>query len=379
MNDVAPCDRSDSIAFATLGSARALNSFSRMYPTLPPSSLEATGLTALLLRRKVTSRVGPAPGSPASLRMVTFTSGPGEAWMRLTAWNALLFLTSTPSTATTSSPCFTPALAAGESSTSPNTLSLVESSGSSATFMPTPLMSYLSNGAKSEGSTNLENGSPNVRRMLLIVSYASSLSAGGDLTKSSRSLAHAARSNPSTERAGRKLSSTTFHTSSTIWRSVSSSDAVELTASAFFSFSAADSNALDARSSMSSSACAAGTPTGTASNRVEVTTGAPIRIAAAAAVDTMTLPAAPRSIASGSLSPDDPPSVVLGPAPVALSPTLALARVVKRPRGVTAVRTFSRPRRTHRPEVWTTRGLCAAAPAKGGNPIADVRVFGGGL
>mmetsp|Transcript_776 Transcript_776/g.3524 ORF Transcript_776/g.3524 Transcript_776/m.3524 type:complete len:255 (+) Transcript_776:1411-2175(+) len=254
MNEVAPCDRSDSIAFATFGSARALNSFSRMYPTLPPSSLDATGLTALLLRRKVTSRVGPSPASPASLRTVTRTSGPGDAWIRLTAWNALLFLTSTPSTATTSSPCFTPAFAAVESRTKPNTLSLVESSGSSATFMPTPLMSYLSSGAKSAGSTNLEYGSPSVRRMVLTVPYASALSAGGDVTNSSRSWAHAARSNPSSERAGRKLSSTTFQTSSTICRSVSPSEAVASVFSAFFSVSATASNALDARSSISSSA-----------------------------------------------------------------------------------------------------------------------------
>ena len=68
---------------------------------------------------------------------------------------------------------------------------------------------------------------------------------------------------------------------------------------------------------------------GTASHKVEVTTGAPMRSTAAAAVDTMTLPAAPRRIARGSLSPDESP---LEPVFVALSPTLALARVVKRPR-----------------------------------------------
>ena len=56
--------------------------------------------------------------------------------------------------------------------------------------------------------------------------------------------------------------------------------------------------------------------------------------------------------------------MVLGPAPVALSPTLALARVVKRPRGVTAVRTFSGLVGRIVPGV-DDEGLCAAAPAKG--------------
>ena len=73
MNDVAPCDRSDQ-RLRDVGFRESVDSFSRMYPTLPPSSLEATGLTALLLRRNVTSRAGPTPGSPAS-RMVTFTPG----------------------------------------------------------------------------------------------------------------------------------------------------------------------------------------------------------------------------------------------------------------------------------------------------------------
>ena len=177
-NDVAPRARSVSTALATLGSASALNSFRRMYPTLPPSMRNATGFAALEFRRRVTTRVSySAPVSPE--RTPTATSASALAWIRETAWNADLFLVSTPSTETSSSPCLTPARAAGESSTKPSTRSRVGSEASSAMFRPTPLMSYFSRGANAAGSTNRENGSPRLRRMSRMTSYASARVTGG--------------------------------------------------------------------------------------------------------------------------------------------------------------------------------------------------------
>mmetsp|Transcript_14620 Transcript_14620/g.62683 ORF Transcript_14620/g.62683 Transcript_14620/m.62683 type:complete len:262 (+) Transcript_14620:1635-2420(+) len=225
-----------------------------MYPTLPPSMRDATGSDAETLRRSVTTRVF----SSSLDRTPTATSASALAWIKDTAWNADLFLVATPSTETSSSPCLTPARAAGESSTKPSTRRREPSSASSAMFSPTPLMSYLSRGANAAGSTNRENGSPSVRRMSRMTSYASARVTGGCFVYSSRKRAHRARSKPSAARAGRKFSSTTFHTSSTICRSVAAAGA-----GASFESRAAGagaSAAASASSRASSSAYATGTP-----------------------------------------------------------------------------------------------------------------------